>query len=125
MGSVQRTVEIANTDSRDIKYDNDNRDDIKDCCHKDLSNMYFILKKNFDKYRQSRFEIKDKMETEIENMKNELGKISKILGHKMEDTFSQAILSDIERLDEEYRNLKLTLNGYKTKYEVVERRAQD
>ena len=30
-----------------------------------------------------------------------------------------------ERLDEEYRNLKLTLNGYKTKFEIVERQGQD
>ena len=94
MGSKRGTVEIADTDNRVMKADKDKTDDVKDHPQKDASNKYKILKKNVDKNRQTLVEMKDKMETEIENMKNEL-RSRKTVGYEMEDIFSQTILSDI------------------------------
>lgn len=94
MGSRREEVEIADTDNRAMKADDDKTDDVKDHPQKDARNEYKILQKNVIKNRQTLVEMKDKMETEIENMKNELMS-RKTVGYETEDIFSQTILSDI------------------------------
>ena len=44
--------------------------------------------------------------------------LCKILCHRSKNSFEQAILSDLERIEDQYGEMKIELNGHKSDFEV-------
>ena len=136
IGSVQKIVEMKVDDK-------DNQESQSGQAEKrGKDRNYKILNKNLHKDRKALIKFKLKMEAEIESIKSELSlKNTKRKGVKMEEPFEAAILSDLgnlivphnmhftkhctERLDEQYRSLQISIHGYQTKLQVLQRGSQD
>jgi len=124
MASVQKSIEISEEEAKTVGLDHLGGNSKNKESEIDLSIKYKKLKKSLEKDQKALQKMTNKMENEIEQIKKEL--ISKNRkGTFEEGTFDQAILADLERLDEQYRSLKITMNGYKTKFEVLDRKSQD
>ena len=139
MASVQKSIEISEEEAKTVGLDHLGGNSKNKESEIDLSIKYKKLKKSLEKDQKALQKMTNKMENEIEQIKKEL--ISKNRkGTFEEGTFDQAILADlgnlelkklsetvlyIERLDDQYRSVKITMNGYKTKFEVLDRKSQE
>merc|ERR1719273_1503167 len=67
---------------------------------------------------------RQKIESEIQNLQ---GRSFNSVGSegRGKNSFEQAILSDLERIEDQYGRLKIELNGQKSGVEVIQRQCQD
>jgi len=124
IGSVQKIIELNAEHKINKEFGQTQSNGKQPKSERSLQRNYKILKRNLDKDRKTLINFKNIMEHEIQNIRNELSVKHRKSGG-MEDSFEQAILADLERLEDQYRSLMTTLHGYETKLEVLERNFQD